>query len=80
MALTDPRRTGREPPAGRERPKASEHRHGGAKPPLQLARESMGFLSRGKAHLFDGFGRNGVGHRPSASHLSGCKDCDSSPA
>jgi hypothetical protein len=99
---------------GRQKPKASKHRHRGAKPPLQLASESMGPLSGNEAHLFDGLaaaakghcvalmaigldaiwidmhhqstdlaagtggdphGRNGVGHRPSASRLSGCKDC-----
>ena len=33
---------------------ASEHRHGCSKPPLQLASESMGLLSRDEAHLFNG--------------------------
>ena len=44
-------------PAGNPRPaeaRASEHRHGGAKPPLQLASEGMGPLGGDEAHLFDG--------------------------
>ena len=44
--------TGREPRQAEAR--ASEHRHGGAKPPLQLASEGMGPLGGDEAHLFDG--------------------------
>jgi hypothetical protein len=98
---------------GRQKPRDSEHRHRGAKPPLQLARQGMGPLSGNEAHLLDRLasttkgdcvalmaigldaiwidmhhqstdlaagtggdchGRNGVGHRPRAPRLSGCKD------